>query len=110
MPGADAPGDCEILGRVAERGHVRVVLDVQRDGMPIRGWVTVGKRTKREFHGWLELADALESARAGTLVPDPPAAEPQPVAPTIDPAVTAPALDRRTVPVHPCERVLERRR
>jgi hypothetical protein len=84
------------------------VLDVQRDGMPIRGWVTVGKGIKREFHGWLELADALESARAGTLVPDPPAAEPQPVAPALEPAAPAPALDRRTVPVHSCERLRER--
>jgi hypothetical protein len=89
---------------------VRVVLDVQRDGVPIRGWVSVGDGIKREFHGWLELADALESARAGTLVPDPPAAEPQPVAVALDPAALAPAVDRRTAPVHPCTRVLERRR
>jgi hypothetical protein len=80
------------------------VLDVQRDGMPIRGWVSVGKGIKRGFHGWLELADALESARAGTLVPDPPAAQRQPVAPATEPGV----LDRRTAPVHPCSRVLER--
>jgi hypothetical protein len=86
------------------------VLDVQRDGMPIRGWLSAGEGVKREFHGWLELADALESARAGTFVPDQPAAEPQAVAVAPDPAASAPAVDRRTAPVHPCTRVLERRR
>jgi hypothetical protein len=42
-------------------------LDLQRDGVPIRGSVSVADGGRRHFHGWLELADALEAARAGTL-------------------------------------------
>jgi hypothetical protein len=57
---------CEIV-RPVERGHVRVILDVERDGVPIRGSISTGPGVKRRFHGWLELADALEAARAGAL-------------------------------------------
>jgi hypothetical protein len=45
---------------------VRVILDVERDGVPIRGSLSVAPGVERRFHGWLELADALEAARGGT--------------------------------------------
>jgi hypothetical protein len=44
---------------------VRVILDVEREGVPIRGSLSVAPGVERRFHGWLELADALEAARAG---------------------------------------------
>jgi hypothetical protein len=43
-----------------------VILDVERDGVPIRGSVSTAPGVERRFHGWLELADALEAARAGS--------------------------------------------
>jgi hypothetical protein len=46
---------------------VRVILDVERDGVPIRGSLSIAPGVQRRFHGWLELADALEAARAGAL-------------------------------------------
>ena len=46
---------------------MRVILDVEREGMPIRGWLSIAPGVERWFHGWLELADALEAARAGAL-------------------------------------------
>lgn len=60
----------EIVGRV-ERERVRVILDVDGDGVPIRGTLSIGPGVQRRFHGWLELADALEAARAGALSPAP---------------------------------------
>jgi hypothetical protein len=59
---------CEIVGRV-ERERVRVILDVDREGVPIRGTLSIAPGVQRRFHGWLELADALEAARAGVLSP-----------------------------------------
>ena len=44
---------------------MRVILDVERDGVPIRGSLSIAPGVERRFHGWLELADALEAARAG---------------------------------------------
>jgi hypothetical protein len=44
-----------------------VILDVEREGVPIRGVVSIAPGVERRFHGWLELADALEAARAGAL-------------------------------------------
>jgi hypothetical protein len=44
---------------------VRLILDVERDGVPIRGSLSVAPGVERRFHGWLELADALEAARGG---------------------------------------------
>lgn len=44
-----------------------MILDVDRDGVPIRGTLSIGPGVQRRFHGWLELADALEAARAGAL-------------------------------------------
>jgi hypothetical protein len=44
-----------------------LILDVERDGVPIQGSLSVAPGVERQFHGWLELADALEAARAGTL-------------------------------------------
>lgn len=61
---------CEIVGRV-ERERVRVILDVDREGVPIRGTLSIAPGVQRRFHGWLELADALEAARAGALIPAP---------------------------------------
>jgi hypothetical protein len=49
-----------------ERRHVRVILDVERDGVPIRGSLLTPAGVQRRFHGWLELADAVETARAAT--------------------------------------------
>ncbi|HET7048250.1 MAG TPA: hypothetical protein VFI54_08295 [Solirubrobacteraceae bacterium] len=55
---------------------MRVILDVERDGVPIRGWLSVAPGVERRFHGWLELADALEAARAdGPMASDLEAAE-----------------------------------
>ncbi len=50
---------------LVERGCVRVILDVEREGVPIRGWLSIAPGVERRFHGWLELADALEAARGG---------------------------------------------
>jgi hypothetical protein len=46
---------------------VRVILDVEREGVPIQGSLSVAPGVERRFHGWLELADALEAARGGAL-------------------------------------------
>ena len=46
---------------------MRVILDVDGDGVPIRGTLSIAPGVCRRFHGWLELADALEAARAGAL-------------------------------------------
>jgi hypothetical protein len=55
---------------------VRVILDVEREGVPIRGSLSVAPGVERRFHGWLELADALEAARAsGPMAADLGAAE-----------------------------------
>ena len=60
------PDWCAIVSPV-ESGRVQVMLDVEREGVPIRGSLSVGPEIERRFHGWLELADALEAARAGGL-------------------------------------------
>ena len=60
-----------------ERGHVRVILDVQREGVPISGSILGPSGVERRFHGWLELADAVEAARAGTLTYETVRSEPQ---------------------------------
>jgi hypothetical protein len=52
-----------------------VILDVEREGVPIRGSVSTSPGIVRRFHGWLELADALEAARAGALTSGPAAAD-----------------------------------
>ena len=49
---------------------MRVILDVERDGVPIRGSLSIAPGVERRFHGWLELADALEAARtSGPVAP-----------------------------------------
>jgi hypothetical protein len=53
-----------------------VILDVDRDGGPIRGSLSVASGVERRFHGWLELADALEAARADPLSAGQVAADP----------------------------------
>jgi hypothetical protein len=40
-----------------------LILDVEREGVPIRGWLSIASGVERRFHGWLELADALEAGR-----------------------------------------------
>jgi hypothetical protein len=50
---------------------VRVILDVEREGAPIRGSLSIAPGRERRFHGWLELADALEAARAGAMTSGP---------------------------------------
>ena len=57
------------------RESVRVILDVEREGVPIRGAVSTAPGIERRFHGWLELADALEAARAGALTSGPAATD-----------------------------------
>jgi hypothetical protein len=52
-----------------------VILDVERDGVPIRGSVSTAPGIERRFHGWLELADALEAARAGAPTSRPTASD-----------------------------------
>ena len=44
-------------------GHVRVIVDLARDGDPIRGWVDDGRGPPRAFAGWLALSAALDRAR-----------------------------------------------
>lgn len=44
-----------------------MILDVEREGVPIRGSLSIAPGVERRFHGWLELADALEAARGGAL-------------------------------------------
>ena len=48
------------------RESVRVILDLEREGVPIRGSLSIAPGVERRFHGWLELADALEAARGGS--------------------------------------------
>jgi hypothetical protein len=50
---------------------MRVILDVEREGVPIRGSLSIAPGVERRFHGWLELADALEAARGGALTSRP---------------------------------------
>ena len=57
------------------RESVRVILDLEREGVPIRGSLSIAPGVERRFHGWLELADALEAARAGALTSGPAAAD-----------------------------------
>jgi hypothetical protein len=52
-----------------------VILDVEREGVPIRGSLSTAPGVERPFHGWLELADALEAARGGSDTSRPGAAE-----------------------------------
>ena len=48
-----------------------MILDVEREGVPIRGLLSIAPGVERRFHGWLELADALEAARAGAVTSGP---------------------------------------
>jgi hypothetical protein len=41
----------------------RVVLELEPEGEPIRGSISSPCHSDGRFHGWLELADALETAR-----------------------------------------------
>lgn len=41
----------------------RVVLELESEGEPIRGSISSPCHGDGRFHGWLELADALETAR-----------------------------------------------
>jgi hypothetical protein len=43
-----------------------VILEVERQGVPIRGSLSIAPGVERRFHGWLDLADALEAARGGS--------------------------------------------
>jgi hypothetical protein len=45
---------------------VRLVLDIDPDGEPIRGQLSVLDRGCRPFFGWLELVGAVEAARHPT--------------------------------------------
>ena len=54
---------------------MRVILDVEREGVPIRGSLSIAPGVERRFHGWLELADALEAARGGSDTSRPVATE-----------------------------------
>jgi hypothetical protein len=44
-----------------------VILEVEREGVPIRCLLSIAPGVERWFDGWLELADALEAARTGAL-------------------------------------------
>ena len=59
-----------------EQGCVRVILEVEREGVTIRGLLSVTPGVERRFHGWLELGAALEAARAGALSSRPEATGP----------------------------------
>jgi hypothetical protein len=50
---------------VAQRLLIRIVLDLETQGDPIRGWISKVSQPARPFHGWLELAHELEDARGG---------------------------------------------
>jgi hypothetical protein len=47
--------------------EVRVILDLATAGEVIHGSVSGYDRAPRQFFGWLELADALETARRRPL-------------------------------------------
>jgi hypothetical protein len=55
---------------------VRVVLDIDPDGEPIRGFLSALDQDHRPFFGWLELVGAVEAARrppaADTIAGAPP--------------------------------------
>ena len=48
---------------MAYPAQVRVVLDLYTEPGAIRGLVSRPGQPSRPFHGWLELANALENAR-----------------------------------------------
>jgi hypothetical protein len=43
--------------------QIRVVLDIEPDGEPIRGSLSAVDHDSRPFFGWLELVGAVEAAR-----------------------------------------------
>jgi hypothetical protein len=57
---------------------IRVTLQLDVGSDPLSGTVSIEGRQQRRFQGWIELAAAIESARAGGTAereeaPDPPA-------------------------------------
>jgi hypothetical protein len=51
-----------------ESQAVRVVLDLDPNSEPIRGSLSASDQDSRPFFGWLELASAVEAARAAAHV------------------------------------------
>jgi hypothetical protein len=51
-----------------EPQQVRVVLDLDPNSEPIRGSLSATDQDSRPFFGWLELAGAVEAARAEAAV------------------------------------------
>jgi hypothetical protein len=49
---------------VSSSSRARVVVELETDGDPIRGSISSAGQPGRPFRGWLELANALEAARA----------------------------------------------
>jgi hypothetical protein len=65
MPGANGAAAREdLIVTVGARGHVATLqLEIEIDSDPIRGWVAYDETVRHEFVGWIELAEAIESAR-----------------------------------------------
>lgn len=53
-----------VAGRLARMTGNRVVLELEKGSEPIEGQVLRPDLPPKRFHGYMELIDALESARA----------------------------------------------
>lgn len=55
------------MRRMNESGLVRLELELDPTADPVEGWLVVGDGEREPFTGWIQLAAALERARAGAL-------------------------------------------
>jgi hypothetical protein len=55
-----------MLAGMSEPEHVRLVVDVQRDGTSISGRATTADGIDHEFFGWTALASTIDAAMADT--------------------------------------------
>jgi hypothetical protein len=51
---------------MTEPEHVRLVVDVQRDGTSVSGRATTADGVRHEFFGWTALASTIDAAMADT--------------------------------------------
>jgi hypothetical protein len=55
------------VGESSGTDAIEVQLSLTTGVGPVAGTVTEAGSTPRPFHGWLELMDALEQSRSGTV-------------------------------------------
>jgi hypothetical protein len=68
-------GDADGVSDVPHRLHVDLEFEVGSD--PIRGRLGPNQREQRDFHGWIELAAALEALMQARAEHPTPASEPR---------------------------------